>query len=116
MKVSMEPARIVLRPGGIRVVHDVGEFVEIPTAEGLVHATVTVRDARTGAPLDAELTVAGQPIPANQPFERLFRAEWNAQTGRWSRELIISRYPGYDSTDVPYEVEVETGAEQCSGS
>lgn len=107
MAVRMDPAEITLQRADDKVVHDVGEITHIPTACGKARVTVFTEDGITGEPINAEVHLPTKTVPANHPFEHLFKAEWDTKLQAWIPEGLWVEAPGYNNLDVDFRVKVD---------
>ena len=107
LSARMEPDRFRLARGEPRLVHDIGEIVEVQKAGGRFEITVYAEDAAGHHPLKGRVHLGPVTVSTNEPFFHRFSSELNEDTGVWSRDPVWVEVPGYETAEVIYEIEVE---------
>jgi len=103
----MEPDRFRLAREEPRLVHDIGEIVEVQNAGGEFEITVYAEDAATRHSVKGRVHLGPVTAPTHKTFLHRFSSELDKNTGLWSREPVWVEVPGYETAEVIYEIEVE---------
>jgi hypothetical protein len=107
MRVRMEPSLLRLQRGPLKLMHSVGEILEIQTAQATLTVIVLAEDAVTHSSTDGVVHLGGEHAPTNQSFSHTFSSELNEETGEWSKERLWVECSGYESAEILYSIEVD---------
>ncbi len=107
MRVKMDPPLLRLQRGPLKLVHSVGEILEIQTAQATLTVNVLAEDTVRDSSIDGIVHLGGEHFCTNKTFSHTFSAELNEETGAWSKERLWVECSGYESAEVSYSIEVD---------
>ena len=92
MRVRMEPQLLRLQRGPLKLVHSVGEILEIQTAQACLTVIVLAEGSVTHWPVDGVVHLGGEHAPTNQSFSHsVLPAELNEEDGRVEQGTALGR-------------------------